>query len=130
MLLKFNSCLTLMSNLESLVRSGNDIWKVTYHLNMPTDETIVIKDDDNDSDDDDGNIPLVIVIDEDMQGLMEERKEEEKEEVEEDKGEDDLVRTSLPHTPPNTITFEKIASTSEIMSTIVTSITQSSHASS
>ena len=116
--------------MESVVRSGNDIWKVTYHLHMPTDETIVIKDDDNDSDDDDDNIPSVTVTDEDMQGLMEERREEEKEEAEEDKGEDDLVRTSLPHTPPNTVTFVKIASTSEIMSTIVTSIAQSSPASS
>lgn len=50
------------------------------------------------------------------------------EEKEEEKDEGDLVRiiaeeiASLPHTPPHTVTFVEIASTSEIVSTIVTSI--------
>ena len=35
MLLKFNSCLILMKNIESTVRSANDIWKAIYHLNKP-----------------------------------------------------------------------------------------------
>ena len=69
---------------------------------------------------------------------MKEREEEEKEEevVEEENDEDDLVRittediASLPHTPPNNVTSMEIASTSEIVSTTITSFAQSSPATS
>ena len=87
-----------------------------------------IKDDNSDNDDED-DIPLVIVTTRELHALMEEKEEEEKEE---DKGEDDLVRvvakefSSLPHSPLNTITSMEIASTSEIVSTILTSISLSS----
>ena len=64
---------------------------------------------------------------------MEEKEEEDKEEdeVEKEKDEDDLVRieveaiASLPHTPPNTVTSMESTSTGEIVSTTVTSFTQS-----
>ena len=95
-------------------------------------ETIINKDDDSDDDDDDDeNTPSILVIIGELHALIEEKEQEEeeveemdKEGKEEEKDEDDPVRiagetiASLPHTPPHTITFVEIASTSEIVSTI------------
>ena len=139
MILKLNTCNILMKNIELVVKHASDIWRDAYHLNKPSEETIEIKDDDSDNDDDDDdNTPSVIVTIGELHALMEEKEEEEMEEEaeEEDKDEDDLVKiaaeaiASLPHTPPNTITSMEIASASEIVSTTITSIAQSSPATS
>ena len=62
MILKFNTCLILIKNIELVVKHATDIWRDVFHLNKPTDETIEIKDDDSDQEDEeDDNIPLVIV---------------------------------------------------------------------
>ena len=75
---------------------------------------------------------MVIVTQGELHALMEEREEEDKEEetLEEEKDEDDTVRiaaediTSLPHTPPSTVTLVESTSTGEIASTTTTSFTQ------
>ena len=51
MILKFNTCLILMKNIESVVKNATDVWIDVFHLNKPTDETIEIKDDDSDQED-------------------------------------------------------------------------------
>ena len=124
-----------MKNIESIVKHALDVWKDVYHLRKPSKEIVEIKNDDsNDNDEDEfDNIPSVTVTLGELHALMEEKEEEDKEEeaLEEEKDEDDLVRiaaeaiTSLPHTPPNTVTSMESASTGEIVSTITTSFTQS-----
>ena len=93
-----------------------------------------IKDDDNNDEDEYNDILAITITQGEMHALMEEREEgEDKEEEahEEEKDEDDIVRIlveaieSLPHTPPNTITSVKLASTGEIECVTVTSSTQS-----
>ena len=119
-----------MKNIELVVKHASNVWKDVYHLKKPSEEIVEIKDDDSsDNDDDDfDNIPSVMVTPGKLHALMEEKEEEA---VEEEKDEDDPVRiadeaiTSLPHTPPNTITSIESTSTGEIGSTIVTSSTQS-----
>ena len=124
-----------MKNIESVVKHASDVWKDVYHLRKPSEETVEIKDDDSsDNDEDDfDNIPSVTVTLGEVHALIEEKEEEEKKEeaLEEEKDEDDPVRivakaiASLPYTPPNTITSVESTSTSEIVSTIATSFTQS-----
>ena len=137
MILKFNTCLILMKNIESVVKHAIDIWRDVFHLNKTTNETIEIKDDD--SDDEDDNIPLVPVTEGEMQELMEEKEEEEKEEEakEEDKDEEDPVIIAaeviayVPHSPPKTVTSSmETTSASETVSSSATSIAQSSPATS
>lgn len=93
MILKFNTCLILMKNVESVVKNAIDVWRDVYNLHKPTEDPVEIKDDDSDKDEDDeeDNTPSVTVIAEEMQDLMkdgEEEKEEEDEEEDKQKEED------------------------------------------
>ena len=135
MILKLKTCFILMKNIESVVKHASDVWKDVYHLRQPSEEAIEIKDDDSSDNDEDefDNIPSITVTPGELHALMEEKEEEDKEEeaLEEEKDEDDPIRiaveaiASLPHTPPNTVTSMESTSTGEIVSTIVTSFTQS-----
>ena len=137
MILKFNTCLILMKNVESIVKNATDVWRDVYHLHKPSKDLVEIKDDESDKeeDDEDDNTPSVTVTTEEMQDLMKDREEEKKEEAEEEDNqeEEDPMRisleviASLPHSPPkSTISSVETASTSMIMSTTATSTTQSS----
>ena len=134
MILKINTCFVLMKNIELVVKHASDVYKDVYNLKKPFGEIEKVKDDDsNDNDKDEfDKIPSVIVTLGELHALVEEKEEEDKEEeaLEEEKDEDDLVRivveASLPSTPPNTITSLELASTSEIVSSTTTSLTQSS----
>ena len=50
MTLRFNTCLILIKNIESIVKSSTTTWKNIYQLNEPSVETIIIKDIEDDSD--------------------------------------------------------------------------------
>ena len=77
MILKFNTCLILMKNIESVVKNATDVCRDVYHLNKPTDETVEIKDDDSDQEDEENdNTPSVTVTKEDIQDLRRKRKKQ------------------------------------------------------
>ena len=133
MILKFNTCLILMKNVESIVKNATNVWRDVYHLNKPAEDPVEIKDDESykEEDDEDDNTPLVTIIVEDMQDLMKDREEEKEEEAkEEDKQEEEdpmrivvEVIASLPQFPPKfAISFVEIDSTSMIVSTLDTSV--------
>lgn len=139
-MMRFDTCLILLKDIELVFKHATNIWRDVYHINRPIDDLVEIKDDDSDQEDEeDDNIPLVTITKEDMQDLMKEKEEEEKEEEaeEEDKDEEDLVIitieiiASLPHSPPKTITSSmETTSASEIVSTSASSVVQSSPATS
>ena len=141
MILKFNTYLILMKNVESVVKNATDVWRDVYHLNKLAENLVEIKDDESDKeeDDEDDNTPSVIVTAEDMQDLMKDREEAKEEEAkdEDKKEEEDPMRiaveviASLPHSPPKTaISTMETASASMILSSSATSIAQSSLATS
>ena len=86
MILKFNTCLILMKNVESVVKNATNVWKYVYHLHKPTEDPVEIKDDDSDKEEDDeeDNTPSLIVTVEEMQDLMKDEEEEKEEEDEEE----------------------------------------------
>ena len=86
MILKFNTCLILMKNVELVVKNATNVWKDVYHLHRPDKDPVEIKDDDNDKEEDDeeDNIPSIIVTVEEMHDLMKDREEEKEEEAKEE----------------------------------------------
>ena len=77
MILKFNTCLILMKNVEWVVKSANDVWKDVYHLHKPSEDLVEIKDDESDKeeDDEDDNKPSFIVTAEETQYFMKDGEE-------------------------------------------------------
>ena len=113
-----------MNNTKSIIRHASNVWKDVYHLRQSSIEAVQIKDDDRSDDEQDTQGELHALAD-----TGEEDKE--KEAQEEDKDEDTImivaeVIASLPHTPPDTVTSVELASTGEIASSTVASVTQSS----
>ena len=63
MILKFNTCLVLMKNVEHIVKNSIDVWKDVFHLPKPSEDPVEIKDDDSDKDEDneEDNTPCVTI---------------------------------------------------------------------
>ena len=86
MILKFNTCLVLMKNVEHVVKNATDVWKDVFHLHKPTEDPMEIKDDDSDKDEDneEENSPCVTVNTKDYQDLMKDGEEEKEDEAKEE----------------------------------------------
>jgi len=116
MIPKLNTCFILMNNSESVIRQASDVWKDVYHLRQSEHVEII---DDISSDDEP-----------ETQGQLYALADKGEEDKEEEAHEEDLntaaeIIASLPHTPPYTVTSVESASTGEIASSTVASITQS-----
>jgi hypothetical protein len=85
-ILKFNTCLILMRNVESIVKNPTNVWRDVYHLHKHIEDLVEIKDYDSDKDEDDeeDNTPLVTITIEEMQDLMKDGEEENEEEAKEE----------------------------------------------
>ena len=49
-IIKFNTCLILIKDIESVVKNAKSTWKKIYHLHKPSVEAFEIKDDEEDND--------------------------------------------------------------------------------
>lgn len=54
-ILKFNTCLVLMKDIEYVVKNATNAWRNVFHLHKLSEYPIEIKDDDDDSDKDEDN---------------------------------------------------------------------------
>ena len=108
-----------MNNSESVIRQASDVWKDVYHLRQT--EHVEITDDISSDDEPETQGELYALADKGEEDKEEEAQEEEMD-VETTIA---AVIASLPHTPPDTVTSVESASTGEIASSTVASITQS-----
>ena len=84
MILKFNTCLVLMKNIENVVKNYIDVWKDVFHLPKPSEDPVEVKDDEED------NTPCVTINAKEYQDLMKDGEEEkEDEDKEEDRQEEE-----------------------------------------
>ena len=128
MILKFNTCLLLMKDIEYVVRNITNTQRNVYHLQKPSEHPMEIKDDDEDS-----TQFFMIDYQEIMKDDEEEKEKEATKEEKEDDEETNLVKiaiaiiASLPHSPakPTITSSLEIASKSMIVATTDTSNFQS-----
>ena len=85
MILKFNTCLVLMKNVEHFVKSSIDVWKDVLHLPKPSEDPVEVKGDNSgkDKDDEEDNTHCVTINSKEYQDLMKDGEEEKEYKVEE-----------------------------------------------